>query len=94
MGRVAELPTRTEPKSSEEGAMTSVEGVAVPKRLMKSREALESEDISRASMTSVMACADDAVGVKVTERGQLVPGTMTGQTPVTVKSGVVVSAVT
>lgn len=93
MGSVAELPTRTEPKLSETGERTSVEGVAVPRRLMKSSDALESEEISSALMTVVVACEDDAVGVKATVIGQLAPGTITGQEPVMVKSGVVVSAV-
>ena len=89
MGSVAELPTRICPKSRETGDRTSVGGAAVPKRRMKSSGLEESEMISSASMTWEIAWEDDACGVKVIVMGQLAPGTMLGQEPVTVKSGVV-----
>ena len=53
-GSVAELATRICPKSRETGERTSVAGVAVPKRLMKSSEVLESEVISSALMTELL----------------------------------------
>ena len=53
-GSVAVSPTSTEPKLSVTGERTSVDGVAVPRRLMKSSEALESDEISNALMTVVV----------------------------------------
>ena len=49
-GRVAVVPSWTVPKSSERGERVRVEGVALPRRLMKSSAVLESEVISRALM--------------------------------------------
>src|SRR5713226_7302785 len=50
MGRRAVTPTRMLPKSSEVGEKTRLAGVALPRRLMKSRAVLESEVIWRALM--------------------------------------------
>jgi hypothetical protein len=91
IGSVAEVPTRTCPKSSETGVRTRVGGVVVPKRLMKSSEELESETISSALLIVLLVCEEDACGAKVMLRGQLAPGTMLGHEPVTLKSAVVVS---
>ena len=79
MGRVAVLPTKTAPKSSDAGVKVSVEGVAAPTRLMKSSAVLASVVISRALMR--VSVASEAVcnafcGVKVTMMEQLAPGTM------------------
>ncbi len=64
-----------------------MEGVAVPRRLTKSSGELESEVISSALIAVLMFCDEDACGMKVTDRGQLPPGTMVAQELVTVKSG-------
>lgn len=87
MGSVALLPSRIEPKFRETGERTRVDGVAVPSRLMKSSEVLESEEISIALTTVVDVCEEATCGVKVMVMGQLAPATMTGQEPVMVKSG-------
>ena len=64
---------RTVPKSRAVGEKVRVEGVAVPRRLMKSSGVLESEVISRALMRVVRVA--EGWGVKVTVRVQLAPGT-------------------
>src|SRR6266481_3214962 len=87
-GRVEVAPSWTVPKSSAMGEMVRGEGVAVPRRLMKSRAVLESEVISRALMR-VVALVAEGCGVKVTMRRQLAEGRMVVQLFWTVKSGVV-----
>jgi hypothetical protein len=84
MGRVEAPPTSTVPKSSEAGEKLRLDGLAEPRRLMKSSVALESELISRALMRVPGSC-----GVKVRLRVQLAPATRVVQLPAAVKSGVV-----
>ena len=52
-GRVEVAPSWTEPKSRAMGERVRADGVAVPRRLMKSRAVLASEVISRALMRVV-----------------------------------------
>ena len=84
MGRLAVAPMEMLPKSSEVGLKTRLAGVALPRRLMKSREVLESEAISMALMRVPVVC-----GVKATVRVQVAAGTRVAQALVTVKSAVV-----
>jgi hypothetical protein len=55
------------------------EGVAAPRRLMKSRAELASEVISRALMRVVLVGSAEGCGVKVTVRMQLAEGRMVAQ---------------
>src|SRR5882757_806470 len=77
-GRVEVVPSWTVPKSSAMGEMVRGDGVAVPRRLMKSSAVLASEVISRALMRVVALVAE---------------GRMVVQVLWTVKSGVVWRAV-
>ena len=86
-GSWAVAATRTDPKSSALGVRVSSDGVAVPKRLMKSSEELASERSCSAAMR-----VPEAWGVKVTASSQLAAGTSVEQVEVTVKSGVVMGA--
>jgi hypothetical protein len=93
-GRVLVLPSWRVPKSSAIGETVSGDGVAVPKRLMKSRAVLASEVISRALMRlSGVEVTALGCGVKVMMRMQLEEGRMVEQLLWTVKSGVVWRAV-
>ena len=91
------LPSWTVPKSRAMGARVRGDGVASPRRLMKSSAVLASEVISRALMRVVGGSegAGDVVGcgVKVTMRMQLAEGSTVPQLLSTVKSGVVRRAV-
>src|ERR1700722_17873027 len=88
-GRVEVAPTWTVPKLSESGVRVRVDGVAEPRRLMKSRASLESEGISRALMRLVVG-EEVAWGVKVRVMVQAAPGTMGEVQPFwRAKSGVV-----
>jgi hypothetical protein len=77
-GRVAVLPSWTEPKSRAMGETVIGDGVAAPRRLMNSRAVLASEVISRALMR-VVAFVAEGCGVKVTMRMQLAEGRMVVQ---------------
>src|SRR5258708_13778509 len=89
MGRRAVAPTRMLPKSSEVGLKTRLAGVALPRRLMKSRAGLESEVISRALMRVPVGWIEEAWGGKATVRVQVAAGTRAVHALVTGKSGVV-----
>src|SRR5271154_4522046 len=88
-GRVLVAPSWTVPKSRAMGAMMRGDGVAVPRRLMKSRAVLASEVISRAVMRVVSDGSAVGCGVKVTMTMQLAEGMTVAQLLLTVKSGVV-----
>jgi hypothetical protein len=90
--RVLMLPSWTVPKSRAMGERVRGDGLAAPRRLMKSRAVLASEVISRALMR-VVAFVAEGCGVKVTTRMQLAEGRMVVQSLWTVKSDVVWSAV-
>ena len=93
-GSVAVLVSWTEPKFKLMGEMAIGDGVAVPRRLMKSRAELAVEVISMALMRVEGAAAPLEAGVvdwgvKVTVRRQLAPGRMAAQVLWMVKSGLV-----
>src|SRR5271170_184640 len=77
-GRVEVAPSWTVPKSREMGARVRGDGVASPRRLMKSSAVLASEVISRALMR-VEELVAEGCGVKVTMRMQLAEGRMVVQ---------------
>src|SRR5271170_5504518 len=87
MGRVALLPTWTEPKLSEMGVTVMGDGVAMPSRLMNSSAVLESETISRAEMRFVVVLVATGCGEKAMRMVQLCEGTSVAQVDWTVKSG-------
>ncbi len=93
-GSVVVLPSWTEPKLREMGEMTIGDGVAAPRRLMKSSAVLESEVISRAEMRLVVVFDATGCGEKVTMMMQLAEGRRASpQLLSKVKSGVVWRAV-
>src|SRR5271156_727327 len=89
-GSVVLLPSWTEPKSSDIGEMAIGDGVAAPRRLMKSSALLESEGISMAEMRLVGVFDATGWGAKVTMMMQLAEGRRAlPQLLSKVKSGVV-----
>jgi hypothetical protein len=91
-GSVAEEPSWTVPKSSDRGETVRAEGVAYPRRLMKSIAVLEPELISSALMRALEGF-EVGCGVKLTTRRQLAEGRMMSQLLWVVKSGLVVRLV-
>src|ERR1700722_1251066 len=87
-GSVEVAPSWTVPKSRVMGETVRGDGVAVPRRLMKSRAVLASEVISRALMR-VVALVAEGCGVKVAMRMQLAEGRRVVQLLWKVKSAVV-----
>ena len=73
-GSVVVLPSWTEPKSRVMGEMVRGDGVAMPRRLMKSSAVLASEVISRALIRVLIDVSVVGCGVKVTMRSQLARG--------------------
>ncbi len=93
-GRVVVEPSWTLPKLRAMGEIVSGDGVAVPRRLMKSSAVLASEVISSALMRVVVGAVElVGCGVKLTMRRQDAEGRMVVQLLWKVKSGVVWRAV-
>ncbi len=78
-GRVAVVPSWTEPKLSEKGVTVMGDGVAMPRREMNSRAVLESEVISRAEMRLVVVLVATGCGEKAMMMVQLAEGTSVAQ---------------
>jgi hypothetical protein len=92
-GSVLVAPSWTVPKSRAMGERVRGDGVALPRRLMKSRAVLASEVISSALMRVVLVGSAVGCGVKVTMRMQLDEGRRVVQLLWMVKSEVVWSLV-